>query len=586
MPSPAPVSPEKSKNPKPPKAKRNNRYSIDITNKHVRIIRTNSAGAIIRSAAVDIPALPEKIDREYVEILSRAIKKAARAAKVPLSFGLPCEMVTGGPHVIARRFTWPEMPLAAIRANALTEVTPYLPGDPAAFTIGFRVVRRVLKPGSIHPVFDVIVAAISTEISKAYTDAARKAGFAPTQLDIIENARGKLAAACNIEALLPVKETDGSEAEKTSEAASYAVLDITGEQINMTLFLEGVFYSNRYFALFPSAAAPPPDENVPAEIFSANEVITEAPESASQDKEFLNIDIDTLVTEVTSIIDYIQYRERNSSVQCILLLGDDEKLPGLLQSLKDSLDIPIFATADWLLPGICGKGLSISDALPFLDAYGAALPAASSARTGGDLDLRPQKTAGVGKKVVLPLVITALILGAAMTAGILLPRAMLMEMENTIQGLDDELARFTVSQSQIAEVNQEITRMTTMIDELDSLYTAYPQSRAVIPVLYRLENENQILNTVSISGGELSVQGRAPDFAKVADSLVWLRNHPLFENAAVHSVNANDETRTNEILWIPSSEDDGGIQEVRELVIAGYTDFSMTVRLQKGAGER
>ncbi len=39
-------------------------------------------------------------------------------------------------------------------------------------------------------------------------------------------------------------------------------------------------------------------------------------------------DIDGLVNEISSVIDYVQYRERNSTLQCLLIYGDENKING------------------------------------------------------------------------------------------------------------------------------------------------------------------------------------------------------------------------------------------------------------------
>jgi Tfp pilus assembly PilM family ATPase len=539
-----------TKKPPAPKASRSSRCSIEINESFVRIIKSSHSGTVIKHASAALPEMPEKHNKDYIKILSQTIKKAARTAGISRGYGIPCVLVTGGPNVILRRFTWPDMPMAAIKANTLTEIASFLPEDSSAYTISHRIVRHGIKNDGIHPVVDVVVGAISTAVSSAYTKAARKAGFAPSQLDILENARGKLTEACNIlipnPALKePEPEEDKAPAEKpeTIVTTSYAVLDIGSAQINMSLFLDGVFYSNRYFSIFPKPAEP--------------------------QEEPLNIDVDTLATEVTSIIDYIQYRERGSNVQCILLLGDEKRMPGLLESLKESMDIPVYPTSEWLVHNIHGKRMTVEEVLPYLDAYGAALSARTGSRLGPDLDLKPQRVAGIGTRLVLPLVITFLILGGIMAAGIYIPLMMVSALESDKRELDEKLASFTVSASDMAEVNRDISTMAAFVNEISGIYAAYPQGRHVIPVLYGLEDNNMKFNSVSVSGGEISASGRAANFYQVADNVVWLRSHAMFKNASVQNAKADRLAEENE-----------------SAVIGEYADFSMSMTLQIGAGER
>ncbi len=172
------------------------RYGIEITQNAVKVIMAGRSGVIKKAAAVKLTDLPDQIDKTYVAAITRAIKKASREAKIARGIGMPCVLVTGGPHIVMRRFTWPELTPAAMRVNAQSEIISYLPGEASSYTVGYRILRKTTaSEGSAFFTYDVLVSAIPTQISSALCEAARKAGFSPVRLDVKENAQGKLTRA-------------------------------------------------------------------------------------------------------------------------------------------------------------------------------------------------------------------------------------------------------------------------------------------------------------------------------------------------------------------------------------------------------
>jgi Tfp pilus assembly PilM family ATPase len=528
------------------------RYSIEINNAFVKIIKTNRAGVIVKAATVKVSGLPEQRDKAYVTALSRFIKKAVRDARITWGIGIPCVLVTGGPHVVIRRFTWPEMDQAALRINAQAEIAPFLPDEAASYSIGYRILRKAAKTETtLAPTLDVMVAAIPTDIASALYGAVSKAGFAPMRLDIIENAQGKLTRVCRVK-----PEPD----EDRISPASYAVLDIGGPQLNMSLFLDGVYYSSRFFSL--EASVPEAEEKEPLpEILRDLDIDEEKPAES--------FDVDGLANEISSVIDYLQYKERNSKLECILLYGDDEKIPNLHGSLSETLEIPVYKADEWLKTGLI-KTKKRESVLPYLNTYGAALPAFSGTarqKLGGDMDLRAARKPNPLAQVLIPVACTLAALAVAVFVGIMIPYGMLEDLKRQDERLDAELARYTVTEAQLAALTEEITYITECIAAEAEFHTLYPNMSQVLPVIFGLDDYDLAFGSISVSGGSVSLSGVTDDFYQLADDIVALRDNALFTESVVNSASSSS------------------IAELESLIRNEYdTSFSASLQLTVGAG--
>ncbi|MCL2665981.1 MAG: pilus assembly protein PilM, partial [Defluviitaleaceae bacterium] len=364
------------------------RFCIDISDNKVSLIKTNKSGRIVKAATAELPEIPETINDAYTSAVTRAIKKAARKARIPKSFGMPCVMVTGGPNVVVRHFVWPDMTAEAFRSNLETEIAPYLPDDSGEYTIGYRISKRNDPNGSLSAAVDVLAAAVPLDLSNSYVKAAKKAGYKVQRIDLRENARNKLVGASPL----------------TNKFSSYAILDISSRQINMAVYLEGVFYSNRYFA--------PIKNDVSNEQHDDDGLWQDA---ATDSVSALESATDMLVNEVSSIINYLQYRERGSNVECILLYGDENIMPHIMQSLAENLEMPVYKTEEWIKQ---------SDKYEFMDAYGALLlPSGTSVYKKSDINLKAYKKPGAGRQMLVPAICMFIILCALNTVGIVIPRA-------------------------------------------------------------------------------------------------------------------------------------------------------------------
>ena len=515
---------------------RSHKYSIDFGEKTINIVGLDGAGGVVKSATVDAPQAPEKPDAAYTQALAKAVKKAKRAAKIPRSTGLPCVIITGGPHVIIRRFTWPEMPDAALRSNAVNEITSFLPDEAGNYTISHRVVNRQVSTENSIARIDVLVAAIPTANAKAVTDAATKAGFAPARLDVHENARNKIARTVRMQ---PKPD------EERLEPASVAILDINGPRVNISLYLHGMFYSNRYFAA------------------NAQENEAAVDEEPGEAREAAPIDTDALANEVASIIDYIQYRERGSEIECILIYGDDDAIPTLYQSLTDNMDIPIFKTGQWLRTGYCRDHR-------YLDAFGAAISSAYGSnlppRLAADLDLRPPKRKNALTQLLPPVACTLAVLGIALYFGITIPNNNLADLRATGRDLDRQLSGYPLTSADLAVLSNSITSMRTQIGEVENFYKEWPGALDLLPVMNGFQNGGRYFQSFSVSGDSASANGQSADFDDFSDLLYKMRANNYFSSVRGNSA-------------VASSAD--GEQAAND-----RTAFSFTIGIRAGTGAR
>ena len=442
------------------KQRRTEEIGIDIGNRSVKVIKTNTAGKILKMGAAALPGdMPDIYDPTYPARLSRAVRAAGRAAGANrLSRGV---LVAGGPDVIIRRFLWPDMPPAALRSNARTEMAPYLPGDGDAYTVSCRALRKV-PPAQL----DVMVTAVPKNTVLVYLDACRKAGFFPKRVDVRENAREKL-----------IRDPSLWEPGETpfDLRQSFAVLDVTGSPYNLTVFIDGVFYANRYFGGGDNGA---------------------------------------VAAEIASILDYIQYRERGAKVAGILLYGNAEATGGLSEDLARDLGIPAAGISGCLKLKLPRKTGTAAD---YLDAYGA------SVRTRGDMDLNPPKERKtVFRRFILPAACTAAVIALLFSAGAVLPRRQIERLQTEIEALDRGLLKLGGGSE----------REVSLLSDIDAFRSRYPGASGVFQAVGRaLPPSGSEILRLYVSAGTAEVRARTDDLDKVAAMLETLRRDETVADA-------------------------------------------------------
>jgi Tfp pilus assembly PilM family ATPase len=444
---------------------------IDIGKRSVKVVKTNTVGKIVKAGFAHLPDdMPDVYDPMYTARLAAVIKKAgamAGAGKLNRT-----ALVMGGPHVIIRRFLWPEMPHTALYENAQTEMAPYLPGDGETYTVGYRTLRKVTPDSEADmaaPQLDIMATAIPKSVVEAYLSACRKAGFNPKRIDVRENAREKLVQDVSLW-------TGGGETFDLTQ--SFAFLDVSEPPYNLTVFINGVFYVNRYFG----------GEGDDAGAVSA---------------------------EIASILDYIQYRERGAKVSGLLLLGGADTVRELKESLARDLGIPTVNISDCLnlsLPPLT-DGPDISG---FLDAYGAAI------KVHGDVDLKPRKEGkDIGRRFVLPAACTAAAVAVLIAAGVYFPQLRINDLRTHLDVLDKQLERFGVVSVQEA----------ALLVDVYTFRTASPYASESLGIIDSALPSDTEIRQVSVEGKEVSLLAQTDDLDKVAVMLENLRGNALVKDA-------------------------------------------------------
>ncbi|MCL2493957.1 MAG: hypothetical protein FWF33_07970 [Clostridiales bacterium] len=501
------------------------KITIDVSGRSVRIIQTNGSGKIVKAGSAPIREIP---GTDHHIVLRDAIKEAAASAHIK---GGKCVLLTGGPDIITQQFMLPDMADDALRENILTEITQYLSGDIGKFTIDFRVTGLADKPGEKAAAdgkkLGVFAAAFDKIAAESLMRAASKAGFTPERLDIRENARDKLMKLKDkIQGFDPTK--------------SFAVLDVSDYPANIMIFVNGRFYVSRYF-----------------------EAVLCAESLAGETDEIAAPCIESLSAEIASIIDYIQYRERDSKIEHILVFGNRRNLTAIQEKLADNLDLPVINAGN-VFSGISdGKIQSITEfgAEYYLDAYAASLN--GKTKLSADLDLRRQKKERkVSGRAVRVMILTLVIACGALAAGVYFPYTKVQALREEDLRLTLELENYTAvdSLAQIAGLEADIEFMTVLSSEFLEFYAASPNASLLLDWIYNGASRDMEIHYVSASKGSISVTGIAASPNTLASYMDHLTSDSggLFIAASGNYANVDGTNANFHITLIPAK----GIQEV------------------------
>ena len=555
------------------------RVCIDITNDSVRVVKLNSSGVIIRSAIADLEqayeTLPVEPDAQYIRHLSSAIRSAAKKSKIASIQQQPCVAVTGGSCIIIQRFEWPELPREAMYPHMCREMETYLPEDIINYVLSYEVQRRTKKDKM--STVDVIVCAIPKGASHNIMTAIKKAGFKPTRLDVRECVRGNVVAQCSSD---------------LEENLSFAILDATQKQINLTLYSNGLYYSSRYITSQAGniIEGQPQEETRPSgtetfrnssDTLLDNDILNGLdPGSRGRLSRMLSdvsaevspYDVDMLIEEVVSIIDYMDYQERGSRMDYILLLGE-ERLPGIIAGLQGATQIRIKSSFEWLKSGITRDRNMY---LPFLiDAYATSFPTPLSVNKQR-MNLLPPVLPSKAKKAILPVLISIAAASVLAVFGIIFPLREVHELERRVAWLQMEYDMFPITPARLAEAQRYLPILTEQIqltdhfrwnfiilaEMYDEFFTQWPQARQIIPVIHQYPD--LLIHDFEARAGLIQMEGVVEDFTQVANFIDFLRDHDLVE-------------------WVFYEVAE---MDLEEEVPDYATTFDITIALRRGAGER
>lgn len=346
---------------------RSERICIDISDSVVSVIKLDPKGVMMKAGSAKAPTLQGMPDDAYVTDLSAAIKKAAWAAKVSMGFGASCVVGVSMPDITIQRFRWPEMPTDALLSVAATEIVPYLPGSKSVYHVGCEVL------GQVGGELEVLVAAMPEEHAIAVDTACRWANFKPKRLDIRENARSRLVQhwCAPIEGVVPT---------------TFAILDVGPGAANIAFYHNGLFHSNRYFA---------PEFVKLDEVEDFETLMSVKAGGLGSDESAIRYDTAKLTGEITSAIDHFYRLIGGDRISCVLLM-DDENIPGIEESLRTGVGVPVLGPSQWVLPGIKLPSLRRLNQDAFLDAFAVGMPSLADHDCRMDLCL-PNQATGSGE---------------------------------------------------------------------------------------------------------------------------------------------------------------------------------------------
>lgn len=456
----------KSKLSKPNPKQKQAAYSIEVGVNSVKVIRTDVRGRIVSTGTATLTGDPVWADKPWIDRLSQAVRDAARDARVPKGSGFACSVVAGGANVIVQRFLWPELNHQAMLENAKHEISSYLPGTQSQFVVGAEVLGRIETEEATS--IDVFVAAMHKDMATAISTAVTWAGFKVVNLDVKENVRIRLIDKyCVIDGGAP---------------KSFGILDLCSDHPNITLYLDGHFYSTHYFGAGVN-------ETSEGSTIDEIETLMGSLEKGPAKETGAEFNVEAVLNEITFVADFIKYQERGSNLQCIMVMGKTQS--GFTERLSAGLDIPVYAQSQWMKSGVIEdvKG----DPGVFLDAYASGIPSAVI----GTQHMMDLKTAVVAKNPGRRLFMIAsgivILMLAVLAVGLFIPFMQIQRLQAEYDALDEEetlvqlLIATTPNEPRIAYRRERVEFYTTRLMGIYGFYTEFAQAAVVVPIIFEAE---------------------------------------------------------------------------------------------------
>lgn len=526
----------KSKLSKPNPKQKQQPYSIEISADAVKVIRVDAKGKIIGSGFSPLKGIPLWADKAWINRLSQSVKEASREARVPKGSNFPCSVVASGSQIVLQRFTWPQMAHQAMLNNARHEMASYLPGNLSSFIIGAEVQGKNKAKDEKVPTMDVFVAAIPKDMATAISSAVTWAGFKVICLDVSENVSFRLVNRCSvIEGGVP---------------QSYGVLDLSNTQPNITLYLNGFFYSTHYFEGAKNQQGKPQGASID-EIEALMGLLENIKGSSSDKKLVVTHDVEAILNEVSVILDFIKYQERGSNLECILIKGRLQS--GFAERLSSGLDMPVYTTDVWVRQGILENAKG--DLGFYLDTYASGLPSLIISRQHM-LDLKTDVLVRKpGRRLAIIATASVLVMLLALAGGVFI----LFNAERNAQReynalIVEEMRVNTIvnnapSVAQIETRRKRVDFYGTRLMGIYGFYAEFAQAGVLIPIIF--ETPFTEISSVRVLQDTINVSITARYFNHVADLLEELRDNPLFLAASTTAVAESDtfDWETGSTTW-------------------------------------
>jgi len=483
---------------------------IDVGDNTVKIIKTDSGGVITHAGSASVKHFSNKCGGEYESALTLAIKAAALDAGIHGKGS--CAIVTGDPYIIIHRFNWPKMPTEALALNARSEITPYLPGNASEFTVSYKIIGED-KGKEDAETYNVMVATMLTNSCESILDAVRKAGFNPKSLSLRETARQKITATPLFMNSLNAK--------------SFAVLDICDSIFNMTIFINGKYYANRYFSSNSYTKS------------SGNDAFGET---------------GGLIGEVSSTLDYIHYKERGTNIKDLLIFGDTGSHAALINDLANEINVRIHTLKDMQPELVLPDMQTTVNAELYADAYIASVVDPS------DIDLIPKKETDAKKERKMPVLLPCLIIIAcALIASLIFfPAQVLKNLTQEEDMLIRRYKTYTVTEEDVAVLTAELNNLNEQLKTVNDFILSADKFSAQ-KILKEIDAKlisGTTVEELQIKGREIIITGYAHSTKNVADYRDALSDIELFKSVSVKTSDTTVEiTRFTLSIMLKSLEE-------------------------------
>jgi hypothetical protein len=254
--------------------------------------------------------------------------------------------------------------------------------------------------------------------------------------------------------------------------------------------------------------------------------------------------VEAILSEISFVTDFIKYQER-SNLEAILIMGSVQA--GFAERLATGLDIPVYATEDWVRPGIVdsasgGPGV-------YLDTYAAGLPSSII----GFQHMLNMKTEAIirNPKARLTAIASGLAIGifTALAFGIFIPYIMEQALRLEYRRMDaradyvSNVVYYAPSPEEIDGLLVDIDFIETRVDGIDDFYAEFAQAAVVVPIIFEAGFSH--IEEISAVEDRVIIHGWAIYFNHVADLLEDFRNHELFRASGVLDIVEEFDTTDN-----------------------------------------
>ena len=503
-------------------------FVVDVSRGLVRVAKTSSSGIILLAGqapfSVSKLSSQDVHDAQFATSVAAAIKQACSRAKIS-RFHRRAVFVVGDSYVVTKLFTWPYMPQAALQNNAKLEISSFLPQDVTQYIISCEIQRSYNSDEGV-PVIDVLVAAIPFAEAVGIATAAKQAGITISRMDVRENARIK---AVNFYL------DKGSEPFK-----SYMVLDVSRPQIILTICLDGRFYEKRFFG---SDGRPELGTTL---TFSSGTAVDAQEETAEQiEKTGLSnserfwglslsrFDSDNLISEIAAMIDFINYNQKDTQLEGLLLIDPSGKL---LPKIETALNIPVHDMEKFVKPEYVSKAMYGFNVSPVLDACGAVLVSNQTAKKQ-TIDLKPKGFEGTSSlkilmyAAVLAVLVLVAVFGAAMP--ILTERNLQSEYDDKVELIEATFAQVGDLDARIEELDRlrRYAGLAFFSDPAADFLAEFPQALSIIPFIFEIDGIT-VFN-ITARGDSLLISGNVDDLYSFTELVEYIMYHDIVYNIDV-----------------------------------------------------